>query len=294
VIEIGIGPDSWGVWFGDDPRQPPWTQFLDEVVEAGYAWIERGPEGYLPLDVDRLGAELESRGLRLSAAHAMRPLEDRDAWGVLEGDVERACATASALGARTLVLIDDVYTDLFTGAQVAPRELDDAGWARLVETTNRVAELARSRWDMTVAFHPHVETHVEREDQIERLLAETEPELVTLCFDVGHHAYLGQDAVDFVRRHHDRISYLHFKNVDPAVRERVARENVPFAVAVTQDVFTELPQGAVDMPALAALLDEIGYGGFAVIEQDMYPTSFDKPLPIAKRTREYLRELGIG
>ena len=26
----------------------------------------------------------------------------------------------------------------------------------------------------------------------------------------------------------------------------------------------------------------------------MYPTAFDKPLPIAKRTRNYLREIGIG
>jgi inosose dehydratase len=294
VIEIGIGPDSWGVWFGQDQRQPAWTRFLDEVVEAGYSWIERGPEGYLPLDLSSLKAELDARGLRLSAAHAMRPLENRAVWPELEGDVERACQTATALGAKTLVLIDDLYTDPRTGAPTAPHELDQAGWARLVETTNRVAELALERWQMTLAFHPHVDTHVEREDQIERLLAETEPDLVSLCFDIGHHAYLGQDALEFTRRHHRRISYLHLKNVDTAVRKRVAHERLPFAKAVAADVFTELPDGAVDMKALAGLLDEIGYEGFAVIEQDMYPAPFDKPLPIAKRTREYLRELGIG
>jgi inosose dehydratase len=294
VIEIGIGPDSWGVWFGEDARQPPWTQFLDEVVEAGYSWIERGPEGYLPLDVPTLKAELDARNLRLSAVHAMRPLENANVWAALEGDVERACETAAALGAQTLVLIDDLYTDPLTGAQIAPRELDEAGWARLVDTTNRVADLARERWHMTLAFHPHVDTHVEREDQIERLLAETEPERVSLCFDIGHHAYLGADAVAFMRRHRSRISYLHLKNVDPAVLERVEREELPFAAAVTADVFTELPSGAVDMQALAALLDQTGYSGFAVIEQDMYPAPFDKPLPIAKRTREYLRELGVG
>jgi inosose dehydratase len=294
VIEIGIGPDSWGVWFGDDPRQPPWTQFLDEVVEAGYSWIERGPEGYLPLDVSTLKEELDARGLRLSAAHAMGPLEEQRAWDTLEGDVERACETAVALGAQTLVLIDGLYTDPHTGAPTAPRELDEAGWARLVETTNRVAELARGRWHMTLAFHPHVDTHVEREDQIERLLAETEPDRVSLCFDIGHHAYLGQDAIEFARRHCRRISYLHLKNVDAGVRERVAREKLPFVKAVSTDVFTELPDGAIDMKEFAALLDEIGYSGFAVIEQDMYPAPFDKPLPIAKRTREYLREVGIG
>ena len=38
----------------------------------------------------------------------------------------------------------------------------------------------------------------------------------------------------------------------------------------------------------------INYDGWACVEQDMYPAPFDKPLPIAKRTREYLREIGIG
>ena len=32
----------------------------------------------------------------------------------------------------------------------------------------------------------------------------------------------------------------------------------------------------------------------AIVEQDMYPAPFDKPLPIARRTREYLRGIGIG
>jgi len=42
------------------------------------------------------------------------------------------------------------------------------------------------------------------------------------------------------------------------------------------------------------VLQEIDYSGFAIVEQDMYPCEFDKPFPIAKRTREYLRKIGIG
>ncbi|MBT2475291.1 2-keto-myo-inositol dehydratase, partial [Microbacterium sp. ISL-103] len=47
-LRIGTAPDSWGVWFPDDPKQVPWQRFLDEVVAAGYSWIELGPYGYLP------------------------------------------------------------------------------------------------------------------------------------------------------------------------------------------------------------------------------------------------------
>ena len=48
-VKVGTGPDSWGVWFADDPRQIPWDRFLDEVVEAGYEWIELGPVSYTHL-----------------------------------------------------------------------------------------------------------------------------------------------------------------------------------------------------------------------------------------------------
>ena len=35
-------------------------------------------------------------------------------------------------------------------------------------------------------------------------------------------------------------------------------------------------------------------GRFAIVEQDMYPAPFDKPLPIARRNREFLRQREIG
>ena len=38
----------------------------------------------------------------------------------------------------------------------------------------------------------------------------------------------------------------------------------------------------------------IDYQGFGIVEQDMFPAPFDKPLPIAKRTRAYLRDIGLG
>lgn len=68
TLSIGTAPDSWGVWYADDPRQTPWTRFLDEVVAAGYLRIELGPYGYLPTDPVRLKDELDQRGLTITAA----------------------------------------------------------------------------------------------------------------------------------------------------------------------------------------------------------------------------------
>ena len=39
---------------------------------------------------------------------------------------------------------------------------------------------------------------------------------------------------------------------------------------------------------------DVGYTGYAIVEQDMYPAEFDRPLPIAKRTYEYLSAIGLA
>jgi inosose dehydratase len=191
-------------------------------------------------------------------------------------------------------LIDAPYSDLATGAIVAPAKLDDAAWHRLIDTTHRIADLLRERYGVKLLFHPHAETHVEYENQIERFLQDTDPAKVDLCFDTGHHAYRGGDPVAFMRKHHDRIPYLHLKSVDPVVQRRVETSKIPFAEAVAIDMFVEPSRGAVDFLAFRNLLREIDYNGYAIVEQDMYPAPFDKPLPIAQRTRDYLQQIGIG
>jgi inosose dehydratase len=290
-VTIGSAPDSWGVWFAEHPSQTPGLRFLDEVAEAGYRWIELGPYGYLPTDPAELERELERRGLRAAATFVMFDLEEPGAYERVEAEARRTCALLQRLGAGYVVLIDDVYTDLFTGAERYPAQLDDAAWRRLVDATRRVCELAAAHGLRTV-FHPHAQTHVEYEHQIERLLADVEE--LSLCLDVGHHAYCDGEPIAFLRRHHPRIPYLHLKSVDAEKRAQVERDGISFSQAVAEDVFVEPALGVIDFNALRDALEEVGFDGFAIVEQDMFPATPDKPLPIARRTHAYLREIGIA
>ncbi len=293
-IKIGSAPDSWGVWSANDDRQTPWERFLDEIQEAGYEWTELGPYGYLPTDLTALRRELEQRNLGVSATFAMAPLWNPDDWPELERQVLGAGELLAGLGACYLVLIDDTYSDLLTGEPVAPKELDEQQWQHLIDTTHRVAEMARDKFGLKVVFHPHAETHVEYEDQIERFLYQTDPQLVAICLDTGHHAYRGGDPCAFMRKHCERIPYLHLKSVDSEVQRKVEAENLTFAQAVGMDMFCEPALGVIDFIAFRDVLRDIDFNGFGIVEQDMYPAPLDKPLPIAKRTREYLREIGFG
>ena len=59
-------------------------------------------------------------------------------------------------------------------------------------------------------------------------------------------------------------------------------------------LFCELDQGIVDFVSVLNVLNEVKYEGWATVEQDMFKPNHNVPLPIAKRTREYLKQIGFG
>jgi len=231
--------------------------------------------------------------LKVSGSFALDHIEQPEAWMRLERQVLCLGELLAAVGAEYLVLIDEGYTDVSGDFTTTPH-LDESAWKRLIDATDTVAGIVHDRFGLRLVFHPHAGTHVEYEDQIETFLEQTDSDRVSLCLDTGHHAYRGGDPVNFMRRHHDRIPYLHIKSIDPEVQKKVESANIPFATAVGMDMFCEASLGAVNFLAFRDVLREIDYHGFAIVEQDMYPAPFDKPLPIAKRTRAYLRDIGIG
>ena len=292
-LKIGNCPDSWGVWFPDNPKQTPWPRFLDEVAEAGFEWIETGPLGYMPTDPAILKPEIDRRGLKVAATMLMAHLEDDDAVEQIEAQMELGAPLLTALGAQFVGLIDAPYTNFETGGLDRPRLLEGDAWKSLVENTHKVCDLLRDRFGFTPVIHPHTDTHIEYTDQMEALLDDTDS-TVPMVLDTGHHAYRGGDPVEFMRRHHERIPYLHIKNVDADVTSKVEEEGLSMVEAVGMGAFVEPGTGVVDFEAFLKVLREVGYSGIVMVEQDMYPVPFDKPLPIARRTREYLRSVGYG
>ena len=87
AVSVGTAPDSWGVWFPDDRRQPPWTQFLDEVVVAGYDTIEIGPYGYLPPNPASCRPSWRNAGYQRRPDSSCRTSTYRNTWPAMKGDV---------------------------------------------------------------------------------------------------------------------------------------------------------------------------------------------------------------
>src|SRR5438874_5230403 len=247
-IHVGTAPDSWGVWFASDPRQTPWQRFLDEVAEAGYAAIELGPFGYLPTEPARVAEELARRSLQLAGGTISGDLSAAHGWQAMRDMAASVCDVLAHLGANFLVVLD---------ASNSAGELDAAGWESVRETVHRLGEYTASR-GIAAVFHPHADTTIQFESQIEHFLELTDPAQVNLCLDVGHHAFAGGDAVSFFRNYHARIPYLHLKDVDPALSERARGENWAMGRAVNEGAFVDLGQGAVDFDALNRVAEQVG------------------------------------
>jgi inosose dehydratase len=294
-IRLGTAPDSWGVWFADDPAQTPWPRFLDEVVTAGYEWIELGPYGYLPTDADRLRDELGRRGLRASGQAVFADLHHgAAAWDTILADALAVARLVRAVGARHLVYLPTLYrTEDGSGGFLEPAELTGAQWTDLTTGVTRLGRILAEELDVRLVFHPHADTHVGTQPEVERFLADTDPEWVSLCLDTGHISYYGGDNLELIARYPDRIGYVHLKQVDPAVTGRVATEGLSLAEAVRAGVMVEPPTGVPDFGPVVGALAGLDTDLFAIVEQDLYPCAFDVPLPIAGRTREHLRGWGL-
>ncbi|MBB5117615.1 2-keto-myo-inositol dehydratase [Streptomyces eurocidicus] len=293
-IRVGSAPDSWGVWFADDPAQVPWRRFLDEVADAGYAWIELGPYGYLPTDPARLRAETERRGLTVSAGTVFTALHRGPAvWDATWEHVGRVAELTRAMGARHLVVIPSFWRDDRTAEVIEDPELTADQWRALTSGMERLAREVRETYGLGIVVHPHADTHIDGEAHVERFLDATDPELVSLCLDTGHYAYCGGDSVKLIETYGERIGYLHLKQVDPGVLADVLAEGTPFGPAVRRGVMCEPPRGVPALEPVLAAAAKLDAELFAIVEQDMYPCPPDRPLPIARRTRRFLRGCGV-
>ena len=290
ALRIGTAPDSWGVWFPDDPRQIPWRRFLDEVQAAGYTWIELGPYGYLPTDPHELQDELDSRGLSLSAGTVFTGFhKGEEQWQRAWDQALDIAGLVAKLGADQLVVIPDLWRSDATAQVLESRTLTDEQWSALGAGHDRLGKALLQEFGMHQQFHSHADSHVGTYREVVRFLDQTDPAYTNLCLDTGHFAYYGGDNLRLIRERPDRIGYLHLKQIDPEMLFEVLKNDVPFAEAVPAGIMVEPPNGVPELgpiiDAVSALDPEI----FGIVEQDMYPVrSFDLPLPIATRTREHI------
>jgi inosose dehydratase len=271
TIKYATGPVTWGVDFADTPTNPPYTQVLDEIAASGVGALELGPVGYLPEEPAILREELSVRELTAVGSFVFEDLHDTARRREICATATRACRAIRAARGTVLVIIDRPSEPRITtaGQTLHAQRLGAAAWAAMLDTTRAVAAIAEDH-GLRPAFHPHAGGYVEFADEIERLIDDTD---LGLCLDTGHMAYAGMSAHDGLRAYGPRIAHIHLKDIRADVLARVDTERLGFWDALAAGIFCPLGAGVVDLPACLGVLREIGYSGYATIEQDRVPGS---------------------
>lgn len=286
---VAGAPISWGVC-----EAPGWGvqlspgRFLAELAGLGLSATELGPPGWLPPDAGELRAFLDARDVRLVGAFHAAVLHT----GGLPGDVAGAARLLEAAGARHLVLSADTEQAGYDQpAGQARAVLDEPGWQRLLTNLNDAVAVASER-GVTASLHPHAGTMIERRDEVHRLLADS---AVPLCLDTGHVAVGGGDPAAIARAHPDRVVHVHLKDVRASLADQVRSGALPYQAAVRAGLYRPLGQGDVDIAGTVRALEDAGYRGWYVLEQDVTldtePPPGTGPVEDVRASLQYLQRL---
>ena len=299
MIKIANAPCSWGALeFELEGKSLGYQQVLSEMVETGYAGTELGDWGFMPSTPAELKKELDEKKLQLLGAFVPVALAKEEAHAA---GIDLALKTAGLMydaGYKNafIVLADEngsVEERTKNAGRITPgMGLTENQWKTFAEGAEKVAQAVKRVYGMRTVFHHHCAGYVETPEEVAKLMELTNPELLGLCLDMGHYAFGGGNPVEALKKYYNRIWHVHFKDFDPKVGQAARENNYDYFKSVAEGVFCELGNGNVDFKSIVAILNEKGYDGWIVVEQDVLP-GMGNPKVCAKRNREFIQTLGL-
>lgn len=285
-MKIAGAPISWGVC-----EVPGWGyqmapgRVLNEMKEIGLTATEFGPQGWLPIDAVERAEEVGKYDLKPVGAFFLAVMHDPDFDPIPM--VEAELRAFEAAGGDFLVLAADSGRD---GYDDRP-ELDETGWQTLFNNLSRIREVCADK-GVVATLHPHWGTMVQNVDEVERVLDNS---TVGLCLDTGHLAAGGADVVELVRKYAARVDIVHAKDIRKELTDKLLTGELTWSQGIKAGMFTPIGDGDIDFKTIIALLDEAGFDGYWVLEQDIMlddePASDGGPVANAKRSFEALSAL---
>ena len=272
-VRIGINPLSW---MNDDlPALGGETALetaLAEGKEIGYEGFELGNK--FPKDGPALKAKLDSFGLAcVSGWYSGFLAEDS-----VEAEVERCKAHMSKLqynGVKVVVYGECAGTiqgQIDTPLAKRPRFASDALWKAYAERLNAFGAHLQTSYGITLAYHHHMGAYVESPDDLDRLMALTDPASVGLLYDTGHAYFGGATEPDLLlKKHVTRVVHVHCKDVRPKVISQARNDGWSFLNGVLNGTFTVPGDGVIDYEAILSTLHAAGYQGWLVVEAEQDP-----------------------
>jgi inosose dehydratase len=262
------------------------------AIRLGYAAMTWGSDGRKAIeDISSVG--FHGIQLRADAITAFEPAELRDILqqhgltfvALSSGNIHIDPAVEAddlALHTKNAKFVHDaggLYLQVID--QPPKRDITAADYKRLgymlTEVGKRTADLG-----IPLGYHNHMGSLSERPENLDRILDATDPRYAKLELDVAHYLQGGGDPVKAIDKYHDRVLFLHLKDV---------RDADPSTEGVKGPYqWVELGRGKVDLPAVVQALEKYHFKGWAVVELDRVPDKGRSPKASAEINRKYVEE----
>lgn len=280
-VKIGINPISW---MNDDlpslGGNTPIETALSEGKEIGYVGFELGNK--FPKDGPILKAKLAEFGIECvsgwySGFLAEKEPELSNEQAVAQ-EIERCHAHMAKLqfnGVNVVVYGEcagTVQGQINTPVGQRPQFQNAQLWQDYAERLNAFGEHLINTYGIRLAYHHHMGAYVETAQDVDQLMALTDPQKVFLLFDTGH-AYFGgsQNPLEVLQKHIKRVVHVHCKDVRPQVIAKARNDSWSFLNGVLNGTFTVPGDGVIEFGPILKTLHAHGYEGWLVVEAEQDP-----------------------
>ena len=287
-IKLAIAPIGWT---NDDlPElggQIPFEQCISEMALAGFSGSEVGNK--YPKDPKVLNKALGLRGLTIcnawfSSFLTTKPYKEAEKEFIKHRDFLHAVGARVIGAAEQGRSIQGQDKPIFDAKPV----FTDTEWDKLCDGLNKLGKKAAEK-GMKLTYHHHMGTGVQTTEEIDRLMENTEPQLLGLLYDTGHLVFSGEDHLAVLKKWLGRICHVHLKDIRPAVQKKARKGKWSFLQAVKEGVFTVPGDGGIDFEPVFKTLKQAKYTGWWVVEAEQDPAKAN-PLEYALKARTYIRE----
>jgi inosose dehydratase len=300
-IHLGITPTCWT---NDDfpliGHDIPMEQCLSEIALAGFEGCSIGHN--FTTDVDALVAAMHLRDLSVSEPWVSTFFTVPDGSNRTTHDLHKVLeflqdfnAGGPQVPTTTIGVAEFGHSIHLQSVSLRSNkpEFTDEQWDDLCTGLNSIGRITKNK-GFQLAYHPHMGTGVQTEQDVDRLMDGTNPDYVHLLLDTGHLTWAGADVTGVIERHRPRIAHVHLKNIRSSVRVDNALAAGSFRDYVEAGIFT-VPgdtDGEVDFDTvIKTLRPGDTYRGWLVVEAEQDPRGGHPPLHQAKTARQYLAQV---
>lgn len=289
-VKLGVAPINWT---NDDMPQLggeiTFEQMVSEAALAGFVGTEVG--GKFPTDPTELKHKLDVRGLQIASQWCSTflcstPYEENEKEFIKTLDfLEKMGASRINVCELTRNLFADPDSMFGDRKPIAT----DEEWEKLCTGLNKLGKIAVER-GFKMCFHHHMATVVQTIAETRRLMENTDPKYVFLCFDTGHFTFSQEDAVAAAKEFAPRAGHVHLKDIRKDMMEQAYQDGFGFRESVLKGCFTVPGDGFVDFKGVLDVFDEAGYEGWMIVEAEQDPAKAN-PYEYACNARAYIRKL---